>query len=65
MSGTPATHVIIRFFTVESARAARSQRFGRFAVHRGALPPVAPAVTVALPRLQNFIDTVNEATYIG
>ncbi len=54
-------HVIIRFFTVKSARAARKSA-GWALVFIAVLYTVAPAVG-AFARL-NFIDTVNEATYI-
>ncbi len=55
-------HVIIRFFTVSSARAARKSA-GWALVFIAMLYTVAPAVG-AFARL-NFIDTVNEATYIA
>jgi len=55
-------HVIIRFFTVESARAARKSA-GWALLFIAALYTVAPAVG-AFARF-NFIDTVNEATYIA
>lgn len=54
-------HVIIRFFTVKSARAARKSA-GWALLFIAALYTVAPAVG-AFARF-NFIDTVNEATYI-
>lgn len=54
-------HVIIRFFTVESARAARKSA-GWALMFIALLYTVAPAVG-AFARF-NFIDTVNEATYI-
>jgi cation/acetate symporter len=54
-------HVIIRFFTVSSARAARKSA-GWALVFIALLYTSAPAVG-AFARM-NFIDTVNEATYI-
>ena len=54
-------HVIIRFFTVESAQAARKSA-GWALLFIALLYTVAPAVG-AFARM-NFIDTVNEATYI-
>ncbi|GAB4146819.1 MAG: hypothetical protein Tsb0016_17450 [Sphingomonadales bacterium] len=54
-------HVIIRFFTVKNAAAARLSA-GWALVFIAALYTTAPAVG-AFARL-NFIDTVNEATYI-
>jgi len=54
-------HVIIRFFTVASAQKARVSA-GWALVFIAALYTTAPAVG-AFARL-NFIDTVNEATYI-
>lgn len=54
-------HVIIRFFTVPSARAARYSA-GWALMFIAILYTTAPAVG-AFARL-NFIDTVNEATYI-
>lgn len=54
-------HVIIRFFTVSSAKNARVSA-GWALVFIAALYTVAPAVG-AFARL-NFIDSVNEATYI-
>ena len=54
-------HVIIRFFTVPSAKAARYSA-GWALVFIGLLYVTAPAVA-SFARL-NFIDTVNEATYI-
>ena len=54
-------HVIIRFFTVSSASAARVSA-GWALVFIAILYTTAPAVS-AFARL-NFIDTVNEATYI-
>lgn len=54
-------HVIIRFFTVKSARAARKSA-GWALLFIALLYTVAPAVG-AFARF-NFIDTVNEATYI-
>ena len=55
-------HVIIRFFTVKNARAARvSAGWALFFI--ALLYTTAPAIG-AFARL-NFIDTVNEATYIG
>lgn len=54
-------HVIIRFFTVSSARAARKSA-GWALVFIALLYTTAPAVG-AFARM-NFIDTVNEATYI-
>ncbi|MEO1406059.1 MAG: VC_2705 family sodium/solute symporter, partial [Pseudomonadota bacterium] len=54
-------HVIIRFFTVKSAKAARVSA-GWALVFIAILYTTAPAVG-AFARL-NFIDTVNEATYI-
>ncbi len=54
-------HVIIRFFTVSSARAARKSA-GWALMFIALLYTVAPAVG-AFARM-NFIDTVNEATYI-
>ncbi len=54
-------HVIIRFFTVASAQKARLSA-GWALVFIAALYTTAPAVG-AFARL-NFIDTVNEATYI-
>lgn len=55
-------HVIIRFFTVSSAGAARVSA-GWALVFIALLYTTAPAVA-SLARL-NFIDTVNEATYIA
>ncbi|MGF1463080.1 MAG: sodium:solute symporter family protein [Maricaulaceae bacterium] len=55
-------HVIIRFFTVRSAQAARLSA-GWALVFIALLYTTAPAVG-AFARL-NFIDTVNEATYIA
>ncbi|MEL8056800.1 MAG: sodium:solute symporter family protein [Pseudomonadota bacterium] len=55
-------HVIIRFFTVSSAKAARVSA-GWALVFIAALYLTAPAVG-AFARI-NFIDTVNEATYIA
>ncbi len=55
-------HVIIRFFTVSSAKNARLSA-GWALVFIAALYTTAPAVG-AFARI-NFIDTVNEATYIG
>jgi len=55
-------HVIIRFFTVKSARAARKSA-GWALMFIALLYTVAPAVG-AFARM-NFIDTVNEATYIA
>ncbi len=54
-------HVIIRFFTVSSAQAARKSA-GWALMFIALLYTVAPAVG-AFARF-NFIDTVNEATYI-
>ena len=54
-------HVIIRFFTVGSAQAARKSA-GWALLFIALLYTVAPAVG-AFARM-NFIDTVNEATYI-
>lgn len=54
-------HVIIRFFTVKSGRAARKSA-GWALLFIAALYTVAPAVG-AFARF-NFIETVNEATYI-
>lgn len=54
-------HVIIRFFTVSSAQAARKSA-GWALMFIALLYTVAPAVG-AFARM-NFIDTVNEATYI-
>ncbi|MGB0906360.1 MAG: sodium:solute symporter family protein [Maricaulaceae bacterium] len=54
-------HVIIRFFTVSSARAARKSA-GWALMFIALLYTVAPTVG-AFARM-NFIDTVNEATYI-
>lgn len=54
-------HVIIRFFTVSSAQTARKSA-GYALMFIAILYTVAPAVG-AFARL-NFIDTVNEATYI-
>lgn len=54
-------HVIIRFFTVSSAQAARKSA-GWALMFIAILYTVAPAVG-AFARM-NFIDTVNEATYI-
>ena len=54
-------HVIIRFFTVKSAKAARISA-GWALVFIALLYTTAPAVA-SFARL-NFIDTVNEATYI-
>jgi len=54
-------HVIIRFFTVGSAQAARKSA-GWALMFIACLYTVAPAVG-AFARM-NFIDTVNEATYI-
>jgi cation/acetate symporter len=55
-------HVIIRFFTVDSARAARKSA-GWALMFIALLYTVAPAVG-AFARL-NFVETVNEATYIA
>ncbi len=55
-------HVIIRFFTVKSAQAARISA-GWALVFIAILYTTAPAVA-AFARM-NFIDTVNEATYIS
>ncbi len=55
-------HVIIRFFTVPSAKAARFSA-GWALVFIAILYTTAPAVG-AFARL-NFVDTVNEATYIA
>lgn len=55
-------HVIIRFFTVNSAQAARKSA-GWALMFIALLYTVAPAVG-AFARM-NFIDTVNEATYIS
>lgn len=55
-------HVIIRFFTVSSAKNARVSA-GWALVFIAALYTAAPAVG-AFARI-NFIDTVNEATYIA
>ncbi len=55
-------HVIIRFFTVKSAQAARVSA-GWALVFIALLYTTAPAVG-AFARM-NFIDTVNEATYIA
>ncbi|MEO0884103.1 MAG: sodium:solute symporter family protein [Pseudomonadota bacterium] len=55
-------HVIIRFFTVKSAKAARISA-GWALVFIAILYTTAPAVA-SLTRL-NFIETVNEATYIA
>jgi cation/acetate symporter len=55
-------HVIIRFFTVGSAQAARKSA-GWALMFIACLYTVAPAVG-AFARM-NFIDTVNEATYIA
>ena len=55
-------HVIIRFFTVKSAQAARKSA-GWALMFIAILYTVAPAVG-AFARM-NFIDTVNEATYIS
>jgi len=55
-------HVIIRFFTVASAKAARLSA-GWALVFIAILYTTAPAVG-AFARL-NFIDTVNEATYVA
>jgi len=55
-------HVIIRFFTVGSARAARKSA-GWALMFIALLYTVAPAVG-AFARI-NFVDTVNEATYIA
>ena len=55
-------HVLIRFFTVKSAKAARKSA-GWALMFIALLYTVAPAVG-AFARM-NFIDTVNEATYIG
>ena len=54
-------HVIIRFFTVKSAKAARKSA-GWALVFIALLYTTAPAVG-AFARM-NFVDTVNEATYI-
>ena len=54
-------HVIIRFFTVKSAQAARVSA-GWALVFIALLYTTAPAVA-AFARM-NFVDTVNEATYI-
>ena len=55
-------HVIIRFFTVSSAQAARKSA-GWALMFIALLYTVAPAVG-AFARM-NFVDTVNEATYIA
>ncbi len=55
-------HVIIRFFTVGSAQAARKSA-GWALLFIALLYTTAPAVA-AFARL-NFVDTVNEATYIA
>ena len=55
-------HVIIRFFTVSSARAARKSA-GWALMFIAILYTVAPSVG-AFARM-NFIDTVNEAVYIS
>jgi len=55
-------HVIIRFFTVGSAQAARKSA-GWALLFIALLYTVAPAVG-AFARM-NFVDTVNEATYIA
>lgn len=55
-------HVIIRFFTVGSAQAARKSA-GYALMFIALLYTVAPAVG-AFARM-NFVDTVNEATYIA
>lgn len=55
-------HVIIRFFTVKSAKAARISA-GWALVFIAILYTTAPAVA-SFARL-NFVDTVNEATYIA
>jgi len=55
-------HVIIRFFTVKSAQAARISA-GWALVFIAILYTTAPAVA-SFARM-NFIDTVNEATYIS
>ena len=55
-------HVIIRFFTVSSAQAARKSA-GWALMFIALLYTVAPAVG-AFARM-NFIDTINEATYIA
>ena len=55
-------HVIIRFFTVSSAQTARKSA-GWALLFIACLYTVAPAVG-AFARM-NFIDTVNEATYIA
>ncbi len=55
-------HVIIRFFTVKSAQAARISA-GWALVFIAILYTTAPAVA-SFARM-NFIDTVNEATYIA
>ncbi|GGD05876.1 sodium:solute symporter family protein [Aquisalinus flavus] len=55
-------HVIVRFFTVKSAKAARISA-GWALLFIALLYTTAPAVG-AFARL-NFIDTVNEATYVG
>ena len=55
-------HVIIRFFTVGSAKAARKSA-GWALLFIALLYTTAPAVA-AFARL-NFVDTVNEATYIA
>ncbi|MEL7110623.1 MAG: sodium:solute symporter family protein [Pseudomonadota bacterium] len=55
-------HVIIRFFTVPSAKAARLSA-GWALVFIAALYTTAPAVA-SFARI-NFIDTVNESTYIS
>ncbi len=55
-------HVIVRFFTVKSAQAARVSA-GWALVFIAILYTTAPAVG-AFARM-NFIDTVNEATYIS
>ena len=55
-------HVIIRFFTVKSAQAARKSA-GWALMFIACLYTVAPAVG-AFARM-NFVETVNEATYIS
>ncbi|NNE58716.1 MAG: cation acetate symporter [Hellea sp.] len=55
-------HVIIRFFTVKSAQAARKSA-GWALLFIAILYTTAPAVA-SFARL-NFVDTVNEATYIS
>ena len=55
-------HIIIRFFTVETLQAARASA-GWTLLFFAIVHTTAPAVG-AFARI-NFIDTVNEATYIG